>query len=179
MIRKRIAVLVGALFALSLIVASSPSTAAARFEPLAAMAQEAPSVDPLAVTVPAPRPDVVVLERTSDALDEFLATLLGGATAALVFVGSAFVLLRPYLLAKAAEAIQSVRFDKRGVFEQAVQAGLELHPNRPEEVVGYLHATIPETIRDLGINTKMLPSIVEARKLALDREREDRRKRAA
>lgn len=154
----------------------------AAFTILVAIALAAATQLGLAVTVPAPRPDVVVLERASDAAaawDNFLATVIGGATAALVFVGSAFMALRPYLIAKAAEAIQSVRFDKRGVFEKAVQAGLELHPNRPEEVVSYLHATIPETIRDLGINTKMLPSIVEARKLALDREREDRRKRAA
>lgn len=138
-----------------------------------------PVVGALADTVPVPRPDVVVLERTSEAWDQLLATVIGGITAALVFVGSAFMALRPYLIAKAAEAIQSVQFDKRGVFERAVEAGLELHPNQYDRAAAYVESTIPDTIRDLGIRPSLLPTIIEARKLALNREREDRRKRAA
>jgi len=154
----------------------------AAFTVLVAIALTAATKLGLADTVPAPRPDVVVLERTSEAAaawDKLLATVIGGATMALVFVGSAFMALRPYLIAKAAEAIQSVQFDKRGVFERAVEAGLELHPNRYEEAAAYVEATIPDTIRDLGISPSLIPTIIEARKLALDREREGRRKRAA
>lgn len=138
-----------------------------------------PLATAIADTAPTSRPDVLVLERSAEAFDTFLSTVLGGATAALVFVGTIFVTFRPLIMAKVAEAIASVQFDKRKVFETAVAAGLELHPNDYDKVAEYVRSTIPDTLRDLGVNISKLPSIVQARKFSIDRERLDKAKRPA
>lgn len=131
-----------------------------------------PVVAALAETV-TPQPSAAAAWET------FLSTLIGGATAALVFVGGLAWTLRPVIAAKAAQLVASVSWDKREVFEKAVSAGLELHPNDYGMASDYVRSTIPDTLRDLGINLGQLPHIVEARKLALNRERQDKVKQPA
>jgi len=86
------------------------------------------------------------------------------------FVGSMVVMLRPLILAKVAQAVASVNFDRRDTLERAISAALELHPNSFDEAADYVRATIPDVLKDLGVADDMLPKIIESRKLKLRRE---------
>lgn len=56
--------------------------------------------------------------------------LLTTAIGVIGFVGSMLVVLRPLILAKAAQAVASVNFDRRDTLERAISAALELCEGR-------------------------------------------------